>query len=111
MALSDIFTRASVSELKQSKWIVVEGTKQKFGKNDLKQITDCTVLSCTGKHGEYKALKIEVSSMKKAFWFTLDVRSTKVCSHMEEVDPSKVVVYDLTNVDTGETITRVRILE
>lgn len=109
--LSNIFSRATVSEIKDSTWTVLNDTMQKFGENDLTLIDGCMVLTCNGTHGEYKALKVTVGSMKKAYWFTLDVRSAKVCSHMEEIHPAKVVVYDLSNKSTGEIITRVRILE
>lgn len=109
--LSAIFSRASVSEIKDSNWSVVSDTKAKFGAKDLEIISEAIVLTCSGKYGEYKALKVTVPSMKKAFWFTLDARSSKVCSHMEEVDPAKLVIYDLANNATGEVITRVRVLE
>ena len=106
--LSSIFTHASVSEMRESSWTPVSGSQIKFSKADIKLITKCSAVHCEGKNGSYVAIKVQVSSLKKEFWFTADFASAKVLDHMEVLDPKTLVVYLLT--DGEKTIARMRVL-
>ena len=106
--LSSIFDSASVSTMRESTWTPVPNSQIKFSKADIKLITKCSAVHCEGKNGEYVAIKVQVASQKKEFWFTADIVSAKELSHMEEVDPTRLVLYALSN---GETeIQRMRVL-
>ena len=108
MNLSKVFSRASVSEIRSAKWQAVEGSQAKLSKADCKLVTQAIVLECEGKFGSYKAVKLTVESLGKAFWFNLDAASSNNYEHLEEIDASSMIVYDLT--DGEKTITRVRIM-
>ena len=106
--LSSIFTHASVSEMRESTWTPVPKSQLKFNANDIKLITDCSARHCNGKNGKYVAIKCQVASQKKEYWFTADFASAKVLAHMQELDPKKLVVYLLT--DGEKEIPRMRVL-
>jgi len=109
--MSKIFSLASVSEMSKTNWILIVKSQVKFSAKDIKLITNCTVLTCNGANGAYKALKVSVASEKKDFWFTLDNKSAKSWEHMDIVDPKRIRVYQLQNIEHPEqTITRARIL-
>lgn len=106
--LSNIFASAKVSEMQESVWTPIQGSQVKFSKADLDVITKCSAVHCEGKNGEYVAIKIQVASLKKEFWFTADYKSAKELDHMQEVDASKLVLYSLT--DGEKEIQRMRVL-
>lgn len=106
--LSSIFASAKVSEMQESAWTPIEGSQVKFSKADLKLMTKCSAVHCEGKNGEYVAIKIQVASQRKEYWFTADYKSAKELEHMEEVDPSNLVLYSLT--DGEREIQRMRVL-
>ncbi len=106
--LSSIFASATVSEMQESTWIPVEGSQVKFSKADLKLITKCSAVHCEGKNGEYVAIKVQVASQRKEYWFTADIVSAKRLAHMEEIDASKLVLYALS--DGEREIQRMRVL-
>ena len=110
--LSKIFSLASVSKFTESNWKLLEETRVKFSKSDLKLISSCTVYNCNGSHGEYKAVKIDVPSLNNSYWFTLDAKSAKAWEHQDDVDPQNIVVYHLQSADDEKkVITRCRNLD
>lgn len=109
--LSKIFSLASVSQLSDSKWSLVPDSSVKFSKSDLKLIESCTVYTCNGANGTYKAVKINVPKLNNSYWFTLDVKSSKLWEHQDVIEPEKLVVYQLQSADDDKVITRCRIIE
>lgn len=106
--LSNIFASAKVSEMQEPSWTPIEGSQIKFSKADLKVISKCSAVHCEGKNGSYVAIKIQILSQRKEYWFTADYKSAKELSHLEEVDPSSLVLYSLT--DGEREIQRMRVL-
>lgn len=106
--LSSIFTHASVSEMRESTWTPVPKSQLRFNAKDIESITKCNAMHCNGENGNYVAIKVQVASKRKEYWFTADFASAKVLDHMQELDPKKLVVYLLT--DGEKTIARMRVL-
>lgn len=91
----------SDSKTFQSRFEIVEDSKEMFSKSDLNRITECVLLIC--KSEEYKTtsmkllVKARINGKVKGVFIKLDGKSYKRYkdNHNCHIDPSKVCIYQL----------------
>lgn len=119
-------TILSFFEESESKWI--PGECFELSAKELEAVTECTIKKYDGEYGTFYKLYLSVeiggklltlkgdkdSQGKKRNGVKLDDKSRRRFSFPDgetemDIDPSLVKLYTLTNEETGEVITRVRI--
>ena len=110
MAVKSVFDLLRSEKIFSASWQPVEGSQVAFTESDIALIDRCYVYKAEGDSGIFFGLTVTAPSKQMQFSGILDRASSKLHGiHLMDVDPSRVVVYQLRNTMTGEEITRIHI--
>ena len=110
MAVTSVFDLLRSEKIFSASWMPVEGSQVAFTQSDIALIDRCYVYKAEGDSGVFYGLTVTAPSKGMQFSGILDRQSSKLHGiHLMDVDPSRVVVYQLRNTMSGEEITRIRI--